>query len=128
MSDTPDDRIYSEEHIWVLLDTDDVAVIGITEYAQSELGDIVFVELPEVGNEYPSGQACAVVESVKVASDIHAPIGCQIVEINEELIDSPELLNEATYKEGWLCKIKILDKSAIDSLLNASQYDSLVEG
>jgi len=125
MSESPDDRIYSEEHIWLLLESDEIATIGITEYAQSELGDIVYVELPEVENEYQSGQPCAVVESVKAASDIHAPVECKIIEINEELIDSPEVLNEAPYEDGWLCKIEILDKSSIDSLLNASQYDSL---
>ena len=128
MSASPDDRIYSEEHIWLLLETDQIATIGITEYAQSELGDIVYVELPEVGNEYQAGQPCAVVESVKAASDIHAPVGCKIVEVNEELVDSPEVLNEVPYEKGWLCKVEILDKSSIDSLLNASQYDSLVEG
>lgn len=127
MNESPDDRIYSEEHIWLLLETDNVASIGITEYAQSELGDIVYVELPEVENEYQSGQPCAVVESVKAASDIHAPIGCKIIAVNEELVDSPEVLNEAPYDKGWLCKVEILDKSAIDSLLNASQYDSLVK-
>ncbi len=126
MSESPDDRIYSEEHIWLLLETDDVATIGITEYAQSELGDIVYVELPEVENEYPTGVACAVVESVKVASDIFAPVECKIIEVNEELVDSPEALNEAPYEAGWLCRVEILDKSSIDSLLNASQYDSLV--
>jgi glycine cleavage system H protein len=128
MSDSPDDRIYSEEHIWLLLETDQIATIGITEYAQSELGDIVYVELPEVENEYQAGQPCAVVESVKAASDIHAPVGCIVIEVNEELVDSPEVLNESPYEKGWLCKIEILDKSSIDSLLNASQYDSLVEG
>jgi len=126
MNESPDDRIYSEEHIWLLLESDEIAVIGITEYAQSELGDIVYLELPEVENEYQSGEACAVVESVKVASDIFAPVGCKIIEVNEELVDSPEILNEAPYENGWLCKVKILDKSSIDSLLNASQYDSLV--
>jgi glycine cleavage system H protein len=128
MSDSPDDRIYSEEHIWLLLETDQIATIGITEYAQSELGDIVYVELPEVENEYQAGQPCAVVESVKAASDIHAPVGCIVIEVNEELVDSPEVLNESPYEKGWLCKVEILDKSSIDSLLNASQYDSLVEG
>ncbi|QMU61659.1 MAG: glycine cleavage system protein GcvH [Gammaproteobacteria bacterium] len=127
MSESPDDRIYSEEHIWLLLETDEIATIGITEYAQSELGDIVYVELPEVENEYQPGGACAIVESVKVASDIFAPIGCKIIAVNEELVDSPEVLNESPYDEGWLCKIEILDKSSIDSLLNASQYDSSIE-
>jgi glycine cleavage system H protein len=127
MSESPDDRIYSEEHVWLLLEADGIAIIGITEYAQSELGDIVYVELPEVENEYRSGQPCAVVESVKAASDIHAPVGCRIIEVNEGLVDSPEVLNEAPYEKGWLCKVEILDKSSIDSLLNASQYDSLIE-
>ncbi|MEM7401471.1 MAG: glycine cleavage system protein GcvH [Pseudomonadota bacterium] len=127
MNESPDDRIYSEEHIWLLLESDDIALIGITEYAQSELGDIVYIELPEIENEYQSGQACAVVESVKVASDIYAPVECKIIEVNEELVDSPEVLNGAPFSEGWLCKIEILDKSSIDSLMNASQYDSLVE-
>jgi len=126
MNESPDDRIYSEQHIWLLLGSDSVATIGITEYAQSELGDIVYVELPEIQTEYASGQSCAVVESVKAASDIHAPVQCKIIEVNEELVDSPEVLNEAPYKKGWLCKIEILDKTSIDSLLNASQYDSLV--
>lgn len=127
MNQSPDDRIYSEEHIWLLLDSDDVAMIGITEYAQSELGDIVYVELPEIDTVFQAGQACAVVESVKAASDIYAPVECKIIEVNEELIDSPEILNDSSYTEGWLCKIEILDKSSIDSLLNASQYDSLIE-
>lgn len=127
MSKSPDDRFYTEEHIWLLLETDEIATIGITEYAQSELGDIVYIELPEVENEYQPGEACAIVESVKVASDIHAPVECKIIEVNEELVDSPEMLNESPYEGGWLCKIEILDKSSIDSLWNASQYDSLVE-
>lgn len=127
MNDNPDDRIYSEQHIWLLLESDTVASIGITEYAQQELGDIVYVELPEIQIQYSTGQACAVVESVKTASDIHAPVECRIIEVNEELTDSPEILNEAPYKDGWICRIEILDKTSIDSLLNASQYDSLVK-
>lgn len=126
MSVNPDDRIYSEEHVWLLLETDNIAMIGITEYAQSELGDIVYVELPELESKYQVGQACAVVESVKAASDIHAPVECKIIEVNEELVDSPEVLNDSPYEEGWLCKIEILDKTAIDTLMNASQYESLV--
>ena len=127
MNESPDDRIYSKEHIWLLLEANEFATIGITEYAQSELGDIVYVELPEIENEYQAGQACAVVESVKTASEIFAPVECKIVEVNEELVDSPEVLNELPYTDGWLCKIEILDKSSIDSLMNASQYDSNVE-
>lgn len=126
MSDTPDDRIYSQQHIWLQMETDAIAKMGITEYAQSELGDIVFVELPEVGNEFDSGQVCAVVESVKTASDIHTPVMGTVIEINEELVDSPELINEAPYEGGWVCKIELQDKKAIDSLMDASHYDSYV--
>lgn len=124
MNETPDDRIYSEQHIWLLLETDSLAKIGITEFAQAELDDIVYVELPEVENEYQIDQACAVVESVKTATDIHAPVDCKVVEINEDLADSPETINTSPYEDGWLCKIEILDKTAIDSFMNASQYDS----
>jgi glycine cleavage system H protein len=126
MSESPDDRIYSEEHIWLLMESDDLATVGITDYAQTELGDIVYVELPELDVEHQSGATCAVVESVKVASDIFAPVDCKIIEVNEALVDAPEAINESPYEEGWLCKVEILDKSSIDSLLNASQYDSLV--
>ena len=126
MNETPDDRIYSQEHIWLLLESDDVAKIGITEFAQSELGDIVYIELPEINTEYESRQTCAVVESVKTASDIYLPVSGKVIEINEELSDSPELINESPYEEGWLCRVEIHDKSAIDSLMNASQYDSYI--
>ena len=126
MSNTPDDRIYSQHHIWLQMETDSVAKIGITEYAQSELGGIVFVELPEVNNEYQSGQACAVVESVKTTSEIHIPVDGKVIKINEDLVDSPEILNAAPYAGGWICKIELQDKTAIDSLMNASQYDSYI--
>lgn len=126
MSDTPDDRIYSEQHIWLQLESENVAKIGITEFAQSELGDIIYVELPELDKEYEFGQACAVVESVKTASDIQMPVAGKVIEINEDLSDSPEIINEAPYEGGWICKITLQDKTAIDSLMNASQYDSYV--
>jgi len=105
------------------METDNIAKMGITEYAQLELGDIVYVEMPEVENSYDSGQACAVVESVNIATDIHAPVMGKVVEINEEFVDSPELLNKAPYAGGWICKIELQDKTAIDSLMNASHYD-----
>ncbi len=126
MNETPNDRIYSEQHIWLLLESDNIAKIGMTDYAQSELGDIVYVELPELNNEYEAGQACAVVESVKTASDIHMPVSGKVIEINEDLPDSPELINGVPYEGGWICKVAIHDKSAIDSLMNASQYDSYI--
>ncbi len=126
MNEAPDDRIYSQEHIWLQIVSDTIAKIGITDYAQSELDDIVYVELPEVDNEYETGQVCATVESVKTATEIYIPVGGKVIEINEDLSDSPELINESPYVDGWLCKLKLYDKSAIDSLMNASQYDSYI--
>jgi len=108
------------------METNNIAKMGITEYAQLELGNIIYVEMPEVENLYDSGQACAVVESVKTATDIHAPVMGKVVEINEEFVDSPELLNKAPYAGGWICKIELQDKTAIDSLMNASHYDSYI--
>lgn len=126
MSNTPDDRIYSDQHIWLLIETDYIAKIGITEYAQSELEDIVYVELPVVGQECKSTESCAIVESVKTASDINAPADGKVVEINEKLVDSPEKINESPYEDGWICKVQLYDKAAIDSLMDASQYDSYI--
>jgi len=108
------------------METDNTAKTGATEYAQLELGDIIYVEMQEVENSYDSGPACAVVDSVKTTTDIHAPAMGKVVEINEEFVDSPELLNKAPYAGGWICKIELQDKTAIDSLMNASHYDSYV--
>ena len=126
MNESPDDRIYSQEHIWLLLESDSIVKLGITDFAQSELGDIVYVELPKIDNEYESGQVCAIVESVKTASDVYIPVSGKVIEINEDLSDSPELINESPYGDGWICEIELRDKSAIDSLMNASQYDSYI--
>ena len=126
MSNIPDDRVYSQQHIWLQMETDAVAKIGITEFAQSELGDIVFVELPELNAECLLGHTCAVVESVKTASNINAPADGKIAEINEDLVDFPELINTAPYESGWICKIELGDSAAIDSLMNASQYESYI--
>ena len=126
MSIAPDDRIYSEQHIWLQMQSDTAAKIGVTEFAQSELGDIVYIELPGLGSEYQVGQVCTVVESVKTASDVHMPVNGKVIEINEALLDSPEIINESPYENGWVCKIELLDKTAIDSLLNASQYEAYI--
>ena len=115
-----------EQHIWLQMQSDTAAKIGVTEFAQSELGDIVYIELPGLGSEYQVGQVCTVVESVKTASDVHMPVNGKVIEINEALLDSPEIINESPYENGWVCKIELLDKTAIDSLLNASQYEAYI--
>ena len=128
MSLPPDDRIYSQEHLWLKIQEGSIATIGITEFAQSELGDIVFVEQPVLGNEYHTGEICAVIESVKTASDVYMPVHAKVIDLNKDLEDSPEIINESPYERGWLCKIELLDKSAIDSLLDASQYEAFLSG
>ncbi len=124
MSLPPDDRVYSQDHLWLQIQDDSVATIGITEFAQSELGDIVFVEQPVLGNEYQTGEICAVIESVKTASDVYMPVHARVVDLNQDLEDSPEIMNDSPYERGWLCKVELFDKTVIDSLLDASQYEA----
>lgn len=124
MNTVPDDRIYSQQHLWLKMRSETAATVGVTDFAQSELGDIVFVELPELGGEYQIDQVCAVIESVKTASDVYMPVQGRVIDINKELLDSPEIINESPYENGWLCEIELLDKTAIDSLLDASQYEA----
>ena len=115
------DLQYTKEHEWIRRE-DDLAFIGITDYAQEQLGDIVFVELPEVGDDYVEGDSFAVVDSVKATSDIYMPLDAQIVEINEELLNAPELINEEPY-ENWLIKAKIADLDQLDNLITAEEYE-----
>ena len=117
---------YLKSHEWAKRDGD-VVVVGISDHAQDELGDVVYVELPEVGAECQAGDEIAVVESVKAASDIYAPVTGTVVEVNVKLEDSPELVNEAPYGDGWLFKIKASDPAAVESLLNAEQYQAFCE-
>lgn len=119
-----DELRYSEDHEWVLVDGD-VAVIGITDYAQSELGDLVFVNLPEVGDEVEAGETFADVESVKAVSDVLSPVDGTVEEINEELLDAPEKINEAPY-DAWF--IKVSDYKEADGLMSADEYKSYLEG
>jgi len=127
MSDIPKDLSYTKTHEWIGNDGDGTITVGITDYAQSSLGDLVFVELPETGTKVSAGDAVAVVESVKAASDIYAPVDGEIAEINEELADSPERVNEDAFGQGWLFKISIEDESALDDLLDADAYKAIVE-
>lgn len=123
---SPQDLYYAKTHEWVRLD-DDVAVVGITDFAQNQLSDLTFVELPEIGTEVEAGDEVAVLESVKAASDIYAPIAGEIVEVNEGLEDAPELVNNSPYEEGWLFKIKFVKEEDVDDLLSAESYDELCE-
>jgi glycine cleavage system H protein len=124
--DFPDELKYTEEHEWVLIE-DDVATIGITDFAQDQLGDVVFVELPEVGDVLEAGKTLGVVESVKAVSDIYAPLSGVVVEINEDLPDEPELLNTSAYEDGWMVKLKISDPRELGALMDASDYQSFIE-
>ncbi len=126
MSEIPDDLKYTKSHEWVRDEGDGIAAIGITDHAQELLGDLVFVELPEVGTELTAGAECAVVESVKAASDIYSPLDGEVVEVNEALADSPEAINEAPY-ENWIFKMRMADPSQLDSLLDAAAYAEFIE-
>lgn len=127
MSNVPNELKYTSTHEWIRDEGDGVYTVGITEHAQELLGDMVFVELPEVGDEPAAGDDVAVAESVKAASDIYAPVGGEIVAINEELEDSPELVNNDPYGDGWLFKIKANDESELASLLDADGYTASIE-
>ena len=124
MSHTPDHLKYAESHEWSLLGADAVVTVGITDFAQTSLGDVVFVELPEVGRVVKQKEQIAVVESVKAASDIYAPVSGTVVAVNEILADSPETINESPYDKGWFFKIKAVDVKELDALMSAAAYDA----
>lgn len=121
----PDDLRYSKEHEWVRLDGDE-ATVGITDYAQEELGDIVYVELPEDGEEFELSDSFAIVESVKAASDVYSPLSGEVVAINDELVAKPELVNEDPYGAGWMIRLRPSDASETDELLDAAGYEALI--
>jgi len=121
----PEELKYSKEHEWVKVEGDTVT-IGITEYAQGELGDIVFVELPETEDDIEEGESFGSVESVKTVSELYAPVSGSVVEINEELEDSPEFVNESPYEKAWMVKVKLNDESQLDDLLSADQYKEMI--
>ncbi|ELA6777893.1 glycine cleavage system protein GcvH [Vibrio alginolyticus] len=118
---------FADSHEWVRDNGDDTVTIGISEHAQEMLGDVVFVDLPDVEDEVEAGESFSLVESVKAASDIYAPITGEIVEINEELEDSPELINEEPYEGGWIVKVKMSDVSELDNLKDADEYLNSIE-
>lgn len=123
---TPKDLRYSEEHEWVKTEGSTVR-IGITHFAQSELGDIVFVELPEVGDTVTADEPFGSVESVKTVSELYAPVSGKVVEINEELNDSPEFVNESPYEKAWMIVIEPTDVSEVDKLMTAEQYEEMIK-
>lgn len=117
----PTDRRYTSEHEWVKLEGD-VAVVGITDFAQDQLGDVVYVELPKVGDKVEAMKPFGVVESVKTASDLYAPLTGTVAEVNDQLTSEPQLVNDAPYEGGWMIKIQPEDPAAIDTLMTAQQY------
>jgi glycine cleavage system H protein len=128
MSEIPSDLLYRESHEWVRYDDDGTATIGISDHAQAQLGDMVFVELPEPGMSYEQGDACAVVESVKAASDVYAPLTGEVIENNSALEDSPELVNSDPYGDGWLFRMQLSDPSELEGLLDPEAYAEQAEG
>ncbi len=128
MSQIEKDRRYTREHEWALVDEDhpNVVIVGITDYAQDKLGDIVMVELPTVGDKIEQDETCGTVESPKSVSDLFAPVTGKVVEVNEALTDSPELVNEDCYDEGWLFKVELADKSELDDLMDAREYEAFL--
>jgi glycine cleavage system H protein len=121
----PKNLKYHREHDWARVEGD-IAVFGLTSYAQETLGDIVYIELPEVGADVAAGSSYAEVESVKAVSDVYAPLSGSVVEVNEEVVDAPELINESPFEDGWLIKVKLSDPSEADDLLTADEYDELI--
>jgi glycine cleavage system H protein len=127
MSQTPNELKYASSHEWARLEEDGTVTVGITDHAQDALGDVVFVELPEVGVVLAAGDEAGVVESVKAASDIYAPIGGEVIEINSQLEDEPELVNSDPYNDGWFFKLQPADASELEGLLSASDYQQECE-
>ncbi len=130
MTDTPPENRYTEEHEWARRDDDNPHIIwiGITDYAQGQLGDVVMVELPEVGEAVDDDDACGAVESPKSVSDVFAPLVGRIIEVNETLLDAPEIVNSSPYDDGWLFKLEIKDAASFDDLMDHETYASFVEG
>ena len=122
----PEHLKYSKEHEWVRVD-DETVVVGITAYAQEQLGDVVYVELPELGAELTQFSPCGTIESVKTVSDLYAPVSGEVIKINEELDESPELINDDPYGTGWILEVKLSNPDELNQLLSAQEYDAFVQ-
>ncbi|MGY5450465.1 glycine cleavage system protein GcvH [Agarivorans sp. MS3-6] len=127
MANIPAELRYASTHEWVRSEGDGVYTVGISEHAQELLGDMVFIDLPDVGDDIDAGDDCAVAESVKAASDIYAPLSGEVLEINEDLEDSPELVNSDAYGDGWMFKVKVSDETEVENLLSAEDYAATIE-
>jgi glycine cleavage system H protein len=123
MSEVPDTYHYTREHEWLKLEDDGNITIGITDHAQEALGELVFVETPELGSQFAAGDAIAVVESVKAASDIYCPVGGEVTAANESLADEPELVNSSPYENGWVFRLRPDNATALEELMNAEDYE-----
>ena len=119
--------LYTKDHEWARIDAD-VATIGITDYAQQMLGELVFVELPDIGKEFAGHDELAVVESTKAAKDIYSPVAGKVIEVNGELESQPELINQDCYNAGWICKLQITDTKSVESLMDSKQYEEYLGG
>lgn len=121
----PEDLKYTKDHEWIRINGD-IGTVGITDYAQSELGDVVFVELPPVGNKVEFGQSFGTVEAVKAVSDLYSPVTGEVIEVNKEIQDSPELVNKEPYERGWMIKVKLANAEEVKNLLDAEAYKKLI--
>ena len=122
----PDNVTYTKEHEWVRVEQD-TAVVGITDYAQEQLGDVVYVELPEVGAELAQFSTCGTIESVKTVSDLYAPVSGEVVQVNEELDENPELINDDPYGAGWIVEVKLSHPEEVQQLLSAGEYEAFIK-
>ena len=129
MNETPGDLKFLDSHEWIKVD-DNIVIVGISDHAQNELGEVVFVELPAIGDEFVSGDEAAVVESVKAASEVYTPISGEVIKVNDTLEENPELVNTSPYEEGWFFKLKVSDENlgSIDSLMTSEEYSSMLDG
>jgi len=127
MSDLPTELKFAKSHEWVRNEGDGTVTVGISDHAQGLLGDLVFVELPEVGDSLDAGGECAVVESVKAASDVYSPVAGEVTEINAELADAPETINQDAFGDGWMFKLKLTDAGDLDKLLDANAYAEVMQ-
>jgi len=118
------ERKFTKEHEWI--EKNDLFIVGITDFAQDQLGDVVSIELPEIGSIFKQNDAMAIIDSVKASSDIYCPLDGEIVEVNEKLLEHPELINQSPYDEGWIVKMKVSNPQQFDSLLGKEQYDKLI--
>jgi glycine cleavage system H protein len=122
----PEELLYTKDHEWILV-RDDVGIVGITEYAQKKLGDVVFVELPDVGDAFDANEAFGSIESVKAVSELFCPVSGEVIEVNETLAEKPEIVNEDSYGDAWMIKLKLKNKGDLEDLMTAEEYQAYIE-